>query len=56
MSSKNANTAIGSNFDQFLADQGLFENSTAVAIERVTAWRSQKPPPQEIKGAKGCID
>lgn len=30
---------IGSSFDDFLADEGLLEESTAVAVKRVIAWQ-----------------
>ncbi|MEX2479445.1 MAG: helix-turn-helix transcriptional regulator [Gammaproteobacteria bacterium] len=33
------NTHIGSDFDDFLAEEGLLEHSTAVAIKRVIAWQ-----------------
>lgn len=33
---------IGSDFDQFLADEGILEHTTAVAIKRVIAWQIQK--------------
>ena len=36
---KKKNSAIGSNFDQFLAEQGLLEGATAIAIKRVIAWQ-----------------
>jgi antitoxin HicB len=36
---KKKTPAIGSNFDQFLADQGLLEGATAIAIKRVIAWQ-----------------
>lgn len=36
---KKKNSAIGSSFDEFLADQGLLEGATAVAIKRVIAWQ-----------------
>ena len=39
MTRKKKNAAIGSNFDQFLAEQGLLEGATAVAIKRVIAWQ-----------------
>ena len=39
MTKKKKNPAIGSNFDQFLAEQGLLEGATAVAIKRVIAWQ-----------------
>jgi DNA-binding Xre family transcriptional regulator len=39
MTRKKKNPAIGSNFDQFLAEQGLLEGATAIAIKRVIAWQ-----------------
>ncbi len=39
MTRKKKNPAVGSNFDQFLAEQGLLEGATAVAIKRVIAWQ-----------------
>lgn len=33
------NKHIGSNFDDFLAEEGLIEESTAVATKRVIAWQ-----------------
>ncbi|WP_144110880.1 XRE family transcriptional regulator [Paraburkholderia sp. BCC1886] len=39
------NKHIGSNFDEFLAEEALLEEATAVAIKRVIAWQIQ----QEMK-------
>jgi DNA-binding Xre family transcriptional regulator len=39
MMRKKKHPAIGSNFDQFLAEQGLLEGATAIAIKRVIAWQ-----------------
>ena len=33
---------IGSDFDQFLADEGILEHTTAVAIKRVIAWQIEQ--------------
>lgn len=33
------NSHIGSDFDQFLQDEGLLEDSSAVALKRVIAWQ-----------------
>jgi DNA-binding Xre family transcriptional regulator len=33
------NSHIGSDFDDFLADEGLLEDSTALALKRVIAWQ-----------------
>ena len=30
---------IGSDFDDFLAEEGLLESTTAVAVKRVVAWQ-----------------
>ncbi len=39
MTRKKKNAAIGSNFDEFLAEEGLLEGATSVAIKRVIAWQ-----------------
>jgi antitoxin HicB len=33
---------IGSDFDEFLAKEGILEHSTAVAIKRVVAWQIEQ--------------
>ena len=33
------NPHIGSNFDDFLADEAMLEEATAVAVKRVIAWQ-----------------
>lgn len=33
------NAHVGSNFDDFLAEDGLLEATTAIAIKRVIAWQ-----------------
>ena len=33
------NPRIGSNFDDFLSDEGLLEETTALALKRVIAWQ-----------------
>lgn len=33
------NPRIGSDFDDFLADEGLLEETTALALKRVIAWQ-----------------
>ncbi len=33
------NSAIGSSFDDFLAEDGMLEGASAVAIKRVIAWQ-----------------
>lgn len=39
---------IGSNFDDFLADEALLEEATATAVKRVIAWQIE----QEMKTQK----
>jgi antitoxin HicB len=33
---------IGSNFDDFLAEEGMLEEVTAVAVKRVIAWQIEQ--------------
>ncbi len=33
---------IGSDFDDFLAEEGMFEEVTAVAVKRVIAWQIEQ--------------
>jgi len=33
---------IGSNFDDFLAEEGMLEEITAVAVKRVIAWQIEQ--------------
>ena len=33
------NEHIGSNFDDFLADEAMLDDATAVAVKRVIAWQ-----------------
>ncbi len=33
---------IGSDFDDFLAEEGMLEEATAVAVKRVIAWQIEK--------------
>ena len=33
---------IGSDFDDFLAEEGMLEAVTAVAVKRVTAWQIEQ--------------
>jgi antitoxin HicB len=35
----NGNNHIGSNFDDFLAEEGLLEEANAIAAKRVIAWQ-----------------
>lgn len=39
MAKAKKNSAIGSSFDDFLADDGMLEAASAVAIKRVIAWQ-----------------
>jgi len=39
---------IGSNFDDFLAEEALLEEATATAVKRVIAWQIE----QEMKAQK----
>lgn len=34
--------AVGSTFDDFLTDEGIYETTQAVAIKRVLAWEIEK--------------
>lgn len=36
------NVHIGSNFDDFLAEDGQLEEATAIAIKRVIAWQFEQ--------------
>jgi DNA-binding Xre family transcriptional regulator len=38
----NSNPPIGSNFDDFLIEEGIFEDVTATATKRVIAWQIQQ--------------
>lgn len=39
---KNDESYVGSNFDGFLADEGILEDVTAKAVERVAAWEAEE--------------
>jgi predicted XRE-type DNA-binding protein len=39
---------VGKDFDEFLAEEGILEESTALAVKRVIAWQIQ----QEMKAQK----
>jgi antitoxin HicB len=39
---------VGKNVDEFLAEEGILEESTALAVKRVIAWQIQ----QEMKAQK----
>ena len=36
------NQNVGSDFDDFLADEGMLEEVTAVAVKRVIAWQIEQ--------------
>ena len=38
----NKNLHIGSDFDDFLTENGLLEDATAVAVKRVIAWQIEQ--------------
>lgn len=38
MARKKVNPHVGSDFEDFLADEGRLEESTALAVKRVLAW------------------
>jgi antitoxin HicB len=38
MACKKTNPHVGSDFEEFLTDEGRLEESTALAIKRVLAW------------------
>jgi hypothetical protein len=38
------NQNIGSDFDDFLADEGMLEEVSAVAVKRVIAWQIEQAP------------
>ena len=42
MARKKSNAHVGSHFEDFLAEEGQLESSTAVAIKRVFAWQLEK--------------
>ena len=37
-----SNQNIGSGFDEFLADEGMLDEVTAVAVKRVIAWQIEQ--------------
>lgn len=39
---KRKNKHVGSEFDDFLADEGLLEGATATALKRVIAWQIEQ--------------
>ena len=41
-SAKRASRHVGSNFEDFLQDEGRLEESTALALKRVLAWEIQQ--------------
>jgi len=42
MTRKKTNPRIGSDFEDFLRDEGRLDEATAVAIKRVLAWEIQR--------------
>jgi ParB-like chromosome segregation protein Spo0J len=42
MGRKRANPRIGSDFEDFLREEGRLEEATAVAVKRVLAWEFQE--------------
>lgn len=38
----NKNKHFGSNFDDFLKEEGLFDDASAIAVKRVIAWQIDK--------------
>ncbi|GMU69735.1 MAG: hypothetical protein AMXMBFR37_20670 [Steroidobacteraceae bacterium] len=42
MARKRENPHVGSSFEAFLAEEGLLEEATALAIKRVLAWELAK--------------
>lgn len=42
------NNHVGSNFDDFLKEEGLFDEATAIAVKRVIAWQIDKA--MKVKG------
>jgi len=41
MARMKTNPHLGSDFEEFLADEGLLEGATAVAVKRVLTWQLQ---------------
>lgn len=50
MASKKPNPYIGSDFEDFLREEGRLRVSTVMAVNRVTAWRecSRKKPAHSL--------
>jgi antitoxin HicB len=46
---------IGSNFDDFLTEEGLLEEAEAVAVKRVLAFRSKLMKAQNLSKIRGRI-
>ena len=42
MTRKRANVHVGTDFEDFLRDEGTLEEATALAVKRVLAWELQK--------------
>ncbi|WP_462382303.1 helix-turn-helix domain-containing protein [Pseudomonas sp. Marseille-QA0892] len=43
---------IGSNFDDFLAEQGILEETSAIALKRVIAWQLEEARKKEKMSKK----
>jgi hypothetical protein len=43
-----ANQHAGSNFDDFLAEEGRLEEATATAMKRVIAWQIEQEKGSEV--------
>ena len=42
MARKKVNPRVGSDFEDFLAEEGVLEATTAVAVKRVLAWQLEQ--------------
>jgi len=47
MSRKKKAGGIGSSFDDFLKEEGVYEETSAVAVKRVLAWQLEKAMAKE---------
>jgi hypothetical protein len=47
MSARKKRSRIGSSFEEFLKDEGMHEEASAVAIKRVLAWELEKAMAKE---------
>ena len=46
----------GSTLDDFLKEEGIYEEVTAAAIKEVTAWQRAKKRKKRIREAPGKLD